>query len=120
MEWKKYQSIYSGYIGTLFFILSAILNEWDNLNLIQKIIKFLFLWVVVIELVFIVIFLILGTIAKFINFIPLLRWIYLYVCYLIFLVPALFGIIAHIYKPIAFANELSDAFYQSIQESMHM
>lgn len=120
MEWKKYQSIHSGFIGTIFFILNAILNEWDNLNLIQKIIKFLFLWVVVIELVFIIIFLILGTIAKFINFIPLLRWIYLYVCYLIFLIPALFGIIAHIYKPIAFINELNDVFINIIQESINM
>lgn len=120
MMWKQVQATCAAYMSGILFTIASIFAGWKDLNVIQRIIKILFIWTSILEIVIVIVFFAFVIIGKILSAIPLVRWVYLLICYIIYLIAVLFGTIAHIYKPKQYLDNLKNDYVQSFTQAINM
>lgn len=116
--YTKLNAINSASVCAVIGIVEFVITGWEKLNIFQKIIKALFIWVSLVELVFVIVIFILSMVGKIVNLIPLVNFVYCAVIYVIFIVAILIGTIASLYSIKNFFHHTNSSFAYGYRDAL--
>ena len=94
-----------------------IIAEWEDKNWFQKIIKALFIWMALVELVLAIVIFVLAMIGKIINLIPIVNVVYCFCIHIILVVAVLLGLLASIYAPKDYLQKINEIYAEGLEDA---
>lgn len=103
----------SALIGSIEFYFTG----WEELNLFQKIIKVLFIWMVLVQIINTIVVFILALVGKIVCIFPIVNFVYAIVVYLVYMVGVAFGLIGSLYSPARYIKCINDSYRRGLEEA---
>lgn len=107
----------SGAVSAVMGTIGYIIAEWEDKNWFQKIIKALFIWMALVELVLAIVIFVLAMIGKIINLIPIVNVVYCFCIHIILVVAVLLGLLASIYAPKDYLQKINEIYAEGLEDA---
>ena len=115
--YQKLNVFNSGAVSAVMGAMGYIIADWEDKNWFQKIIKALFIWMALVELVFAIVIFVLALIGKIINLIPIVNVVYCFCIHIILVVAVLLGLLASIYAPKDYLQKINEIYAEGLEDA---
>jgi hypothetical protein len=115
--YQRLNAFNSGAVSAVMGAIGYIIAEWEDKNWFQKIIKALFLWMALVELVLAIVIFVLALIGKIINLIPIVNVVYCFCIHIILVVAVLLGLLASIYAPKDYLQKINEIYAEGLEDA---
>lgn len=115
--YQRLNAFNSGAVSAVMGAIGYIIAEWEDKNWFQKIIKALFIWMALVELVLAIVIFVLALIGKIINLIPIVNVVYCFCIHIILVVAVLLGLLASIYAPKDYLQKIDEIYAEGLEDA---
>lgn len=115
--YQRLNAFNSGAVSAVMGAIGYIIAEWEDKNWFQKIIKALFIWMALVELVLAIVIFVLALIGKIINLIPIVNVVYCFCIHIILVVAVLLGLLASIYAPKDYLQKINEIYAEGLEDA---
>ena len=115
--YQRLNAFNSGAVSAVMGAIGYIIAEWEDKNWFQKIIKALFIWMALVELVLAIVIFVLALIGKIINLIPVVNVVYCFCIHIILVVAVLLGLLASIYAPKDYLQKINEIYAEGLEDA---
>ena len=113
----KLNAINSASVTAIIGIIEYILLGWKEKNIIQKIVKILFIWCAFVELGLAIVVFILSLFGKIVNLFPIVNFVYSGCIYIIFMIAIFIGLISSLYSPKEYLYYVNSNFKNGLEQA---